>query len=268
MPRTTGAVRAPKHGQLQAPERAHRATCRHASTLASLPASSNVKTIFTALIALGVGSTAYGLYEFYSMFTVWPKEVRGDLRAGIKAKNQGDLGMSEQFLNRALETARALPLEVLGSEPYLKLSGIAIALAGVLEDGNKPQEAYALYSKTFEELRRTTGLSGKERVRTVALAHKLAEMAETYQQPAVEEERWRVNAVEELLRVLSDEQSAARLRTGETDAVKEHQLVLSELELPPWVDLTDIVAPLQSLGAFYNKTGKQECVDRVLLPSS
>ena len=34
------------------------------------------------------------------MFTIWPKEVRGDLRAGIKAKNQGDLGMSEQFLNR------------------------------------------------------------------------------------------------------------------------------------------------------------------------
>lgn len=34
------------------------------------------------------------------MFTMWPKEVRSDLRAGIKAKNQGDLGMSERFLRR------------------------------------------------------------------------------------------------------------------------------------------------------------------------
>ena len=31
---------------------------------------------------------------------MWPKEVRGDLRAGIKAKNLGDLGMSEKFLRR------------------------------------------------------------------------------------------------------------------------------------------------------------------------
>ena len=169
---------------------------------------------------------------------------------------------------RALETARTLPLEAFGAEPHLKLSGIAIALAGVLEDGSRPHEAYELYAKTLDGLRTTQGLSGKERVRTVALAHKLGEMAETYQLPAAEEERWLVYAVEELLRVLSDEQSAARLRAGAADPVKEHQLVLSELELPPWVDLTDVVAPLQSLGAFYNRAGKQECVDCLLLPRS
>lgn len=39
-------------------------------------------------------------YQFYALFTIWPKEVRSDLRAGIKAKNQGDLEMSEKFLRR------------------------------------------------------------------------------------------------------------------------------------------------------------------------
>lgn len=39
-------------------------------------------------------------YEFYTMFTIWPKEVRSDLRAGIKAKNQEDLGLSERYLRR------------------------------------------------------------------------------------------------------------------------------------------------------------------------
>jgi hypothetical protein len=39
-------------------------------------------------------------YEFYSSFTLWPKEVRGDLRAGIKAKHQGDLDLSARYLER------------------------------------------------------------------------------------------------------------------------------------------------------------------------
>lgn len=164
---------------------------------------------------------------------------------------------------RALETAQTLPIEVFGSEPHLKLSGIAIALAGVLEDNNKPRESYELYARALDELRKTQGLSGKERLRAVAVAYKLGEMADTYQQPSVEEERWLVYAVEELLRVLKDEHHASRLRIGavaDVDNDKEHQLVVSDLELPKWVELTDVVAPLQALGAFYNRAGKQEYV--------
>lgn len=164
---------------------------------------------------------------------------------------------------RALETAQTLPIEVFGSEPHLKLSGIAIALAGVLEDNNKPREAYELYARALDDLRKTQGLSGRERLRAVAVAYKLGEMADTYQQPAVEEERWLVYAVEELLRVLKDEHHASRLRTGavaDADNDKEHQLMVSDLELPKWVQLTDVVAPLQALGAFYSRAGKQEYV--------
>ena len=119
-----------------------------------------------------------------------------------------------------------------------------------------------MYIRALDELRATKGLSGKERLRSVAIAYKLGEMADTYQQPAAEEERWLVYAVEELLRILRDEQHASRLRTadGVSDSDKEHQLVLSDLELPKWVEMTDVVAPLQALGAFYSRTGRQECV--------
>ena len=41
-------------------------------------------------------------YQFYTTFTMWPPEVRGDLRAGIKAKNQGDLELSERYLRRCV----------------------------------------------------------------------------------------------------------------------------------------------------------------------
>lgn len=128
----------------------------------------------------------------------------------------------------------------------------------MLEDNNKPQEAYETYADTLTELREAKSLSGKERLRTVAIAHKLGEMAEAYQQPAGEEERWLVYAVEELLRILRDEHVNTQLAVPTHDADKEHQTIITELELPKWVEKIHIVAPLQALGTFYNRTGKQE----------
>lgn len=78
----------------------------------------------------------------------------------------------------------------------------------MLEEFAKPQEAYEVYTASLAQLRAAKGLSGKERLRCVALAYKLGEMAETYSQPQEEEERWLVYAVEELLRVLRDEHAA------------------------------------------------------------
>ena len=37
-------------------------------------------------------------YEFYSSFTIWPEEVRSDLRAGVKAKQQGNFALSRRLL--------------------------------------------------------------------------------------------------------------------------------------------------------------------------
>jgi hypothetical protein len=44
-------------------------------------------------------------YEIYTSFTLWPVEVRKDLRAGIRAKIQGDLALSERFLARCVFAA-------------------------------------------------------------------------------------------------------------------------------------------------------------------
>ncbi|KAJ2989235.1 hypothetical protein NUW54_g8850 [Trametes sanguinea] len=66
-----------------------------------LRSNPRVSTLFSVLMAVGVASTAYGVYQFYSTFTMWPPEVRGDLRAGIKAKHQGDHDLSARYLQRA-----------------------------------------------------------------------------------------------------------------------------------------------------------------------
>src|SRR5271170_3689773 len=103
---------------------------------------------------------------------------------------------------RAWETAQTLPIETLAASPYLKLSGIGIAFAGVLEENDRPQLAYDVYVNVLKHLqKKRSTAAAEERMRIVAVAYKLGEMAEMYQQPPEEEEKWLSLAVEELLRL-------------------------------------------------------------------
>ncbi|KAI0754336.1 hypothetical protein C8Q80DRAFT_1138444 [Daedaleopsis nitida] len=227
-----------------------------------MQSNSRISTVFSILMGIGIVSTTYGVYQFYNTFTMWPPEVRGDLRAGIKAKNQGDLDLSERYLRRAWATAQTLPLSVFSPEPHLKLSGIAIALAEVQESSNQPSDAYETYSTALAHLRAARSkLSGRERMRAVALAHKLGEMAEVYQRGAEEAEHFLTFAVEEALRVVKEDGTAAvKGKQRDGDGAEEGQagMMLAELELPWWVRKTDVAAPLEALGRFYAGEGKPE----------
>ncbi|ETW78062.1 hypothetical protein HETIRDRAFT_325616 [Heterobasidion irregulare TC 32-1] len=229
------------------------------STAPLLQGSSvRISTVFYALIAIGVGSTAYGLYDFYKSFAIWPPEVRADLRAGVKAKHQGDLDLSERFLQRAYDTALALPLESLSPAPYLKISGIAATLGDVLESNNRPKAAYDVYVAALAHLQaHSAELSGEERLRGVALAHKLGEMAYTYQVGEEEEERWLSWAVEEMVRVTKNLGEAAGAGSVGLDG-EEPKVILAELELPRWMSVADVGAPVEALGAFYARMGNIE----------
>ncbi|KAH9998596.1 hypothetical protein BJV77DRAFT_940428 [Russula vinacea] len=221
---------------------------------AALPAglSPQVGTIFLGLIGLGFISTMIGVYEFYSSFAIWPEEVRADLRAGVKAKQQGNLALSRKLLTQSLNTALSLPPDRFSPSPYLKLSGIAITLCEVLEQDNKSNEAYEGYVSALEHLRKNwLALTNEEKLRAISIGQKLGEMADTYQLGEAEEERWLTWSVEEMLKL-------AKAIGGSKPGSKseENDLVLSDLELPKWVSVTDIGAPLETLGAFYARTGK------------
>jgi hypothetical protein len=89
---------------------------------AALPAELNPRlgTVFLGLVGLGFISTMLGVsvclligsaitylsrpcrYEFYSSFAIWPEEVRADLRAGVKAKQQGNFGLSAKLLTQCV----------------------------------------------------------------------------------------------------------------------------------------------------------------------
>ncbi|KAG6837089.1 hypothetical protein H0H93_014981 [Arthromyces matolae] len=219
------------------------------------------------MLLAGAGAAAYGLYELYGMLTLWPKELRTDLRSGIKARDKGDLELSVKFLRRAWEKSKTLPIETFKEEPYLKISGIAILLASVLESNGKTEDAFNTYLESLTQLQQVgtanDALSGPEKLRAIAISYKLGEMANALQWRE-EEERHLVWAVEAVLKSV--------FRLGEQMEQADHapeivsslprdsdtRTMLSELSLPEWATKTDVAAPLEALGAFYAEAGRVE----------
>ncbi|KAI0087377.1 hypothetical protein BDY19DRAFT_955422 [Irpex rosettiformis] len=232
---------------------------RTASTALPPPSTggsqARISVIFSVLIAVGVASTAYGLYDFYNTLTMWPQEVRKDLRAGLKARNQGDLQLSERYLTRALDTASKLPLEQLSPDPHLKVSGIAIVLASVLEDQHKLKRAYDTYVAAFERLKSATGLTGSDKARAGAIAYKLGQLAESRDMQK-EERSWYEAACKELLGA-----AGVPEKRGEGDKPVD----LTELSLPTWVGKFQIVEPLRALANCYTRDGDHQLALTTLL---
>lgn len=159
---------------------------------------------------------------------------------------------------RAWETAQTLPVAVYGSDPYLKLTGILITLAEVMELNGKPHEAYELMGNYLENLapldEETTynEWSGPERMRVAAMAHKLGLMAESYSRPQKEEEKWLTWAVERTLKDIRHIDERSGLSTPGPGIIQP----LHELELPDWAARSDLLVFLKSLGEFHARTGK------------
>lgn len=163
---------------------------------------------------------------------------------------------------RAWEAAQQLPIEVFKTQPHLKITGIAICLADVLENNNQPERAYDLYTEALlpvQEADSKGRLTGPEKMRAVALAYKLGEMAHDFHRPPDEEEKWLVEAVEMVLKIISHpspnaNDGQAHMEVGDRDS----EVINAELELPPWATRTDLAAPFEALGTVYAQAEKVE----------
>jgi hypothetical protein len=176
----------------------------------------------------------------------------------------------------AYETAQTLPADAYGAEPHLKLSGLAVSYAGVLEALGRPREAYEVYLDALQRIRHahhpdpTTPAphflpapapTHRERMRAVALASRLGALAEAHGLPRAEEEAFLTYAVEEMLRVVRELDGApsfAQRLFGAPEKSTDEALVLAGLDLPGWVGTADVGAPLEDLGNFYARTGRYE----------
>ncbi|WVQ79061.1 hypothetical protein IAT38_001154 [Cryptococcus sp. DSM 104549] len=106
--------------------------------------------IFSAIAGLGALITIYGLLEFYTTLTTWPKAVRKPLRSALKSKRWQEYAKAEAFFREALQIALELGPGELEPEPLLKISGIYAELSVVLEIQQKPAEAFVELRKAVE----------------------------------------------------------------------------------------------------------------------
>ncbi|KAF8068748.1 hypothetical protein FPV67DRAFT_1414407 [Lyophyllum atratum] len=223
-----------------------------------------IPPFLTLLLVAGIGATAYGIYDIYGMLTLWPPEVRTDLRGALKARNKGDLDLSERFLRRAWEKAKTLPIEAFKTDPYLKTSGIAVLLASVLELNGKPDEAYDVYEDALAMLKQAEKegrLSGPEKLRAITISYRLGELASALQMPEEEERHlvWAVEAVlKSVLRLGGPPRDPERAREAESTEVGDPntRIMISELSLPNWATKMDVAAPLEALGTLYARAGR------------
>ncbi|CCO31205.1 hypothetical protein BN14_05241 [Rhizoctonia solani AG-1 IB] len=174
---------------------------------------------------------------------------------------QGDHKVSEAYFRRALEKAQSLTPEQLGGQYHLKVSGIAIALAAVLEKQNNLRGANEIYARAFADILRvppppapTPVLSGPERMRAISLSMKLGEIAAKFGQTE-EEEKYLVFGTEEILRMMK-EVSGALPSPGNGN--ENHGGPQQDLVLPSWVSYTDAGSVLERLAEFYSRTGRSD----------
>lgn len=172
----------------------------------------------------------------------------------------------------AFQTAMVLPLSVLGSDPYLKLSGIAAVLAEVSPERRAKEVLRDVWDKGDVSSPASSDspgdgsknddwvaytLTNEECLRRVAVACKLAELCTN--EDGEEEEKWLVWAVEEVLGLagvqLQNEDSVGG--TTRSDGTST-SVVLAELELPSWMRRVDLGAPLAALGSVYARKGGVE----------
>ena len=165
---------------------------------------------------------------------------------------------------RAWEDTKSTPLDSLGADPLLKISGVAITLAGVLEDAGLKEQAYQTYkeglfymiNRTPKQVQNLTVDSLKDKlhtpedkIRALSITYKLGELANAMQKPLSEEEKWLTLSVEGLLTIIPE---------GPERRSVEIRKTLEELDLPAWAMLNDFAAPFQALGSFYARTGRPE----------
>ncbi|KAG9221716.1 hypothetical protein CCMSSC00406_0005629 [Pleurotus cornucopiae] len=195
---------------------------------------------------------------------IWPEVVAPDLRRALYAKHKGDLEVSEQHFRRALQLLLPLPTDALRGDPHLKVTGVAIALADLLESQGKTKEAYDTYADGFEYLRRVqlnSPLSGPETLRLISIAYKLGELAGQLKLTE-DEEKWLVVAVEQILKDAgrsagkhgSLQQASSTMDTQSSGSPEG----LAGIDLPGWASAVDIAAPLEALAEFYEQRGQTE----------
>lgn len=180
-----------------------------------------------------LGLTSYGVWSYYKSVSTWPPEIATDLRAALKARNDGHVQTAEAKFRSAIARAEALGESEIRGDKLIKVTGIAIALASMFEDAGFLDQAYEVYRGAWESCRKMSTAStssdraGTERVRAVTLSQKAGQVAQRIAEdgPASNPQP-QATAVEKTLQALQQKER------GQAGEVPEPAKVERSLVLP------------------------------------
>lgn len=173
-----------------------------------------------------------------------------------------------------------MPLERFGSNPFLKLSGIGIALASAYDHTNKHLQAYEVYHETLSQFldpstpgdsataKLRQGLNTAERLRAVAIAYKLSEMAHEQRIDKGEEQwlKWSVKTLRNDVLGMGLEPGVSETEVNLGNVMKSKELreelkkglSLANWMPPMWRLTANVARPFEALGKLYAREGKFE----------
>lgn len=118
------------------------------------------RRLTSSLAHKGISATSYGLYQFYSTFTVYPDSathpIRSKLRAAIRAESTQEYERAANFFEQAYDLCLDLyrqshELER-GDDGLIKLSGIAVRWGGMWEQTGQLDRAIQVYDTGFQPI--------------------------------------------------------------------------------------------------------------------
>ncbi|GAA5970999.1 hypothetical protein JCM3765_002290 [Sporobolomyces pararoseus] len=270
-------------------------------SLSPNPSKKGIKIgyVFSALALLGISATSYGLYQFYSTFTIYPDSsthpIRSKLRAAIRAESSSEYSRADTFFQQAYELCLDLYKssgELNSKEGLINLSGIAVRWGGMWEKKNELERALEVYDIGFQpiayQIQSTNqGSRGENSVdivkRGAGLALKLGDLwtllgsmnPVAVGEAQSEAERYYTWAVEELMRLSLTEDQKEKVREQMDNQEKGIQSNPPSsdatgkdnkdgMDLPSWVGQVELVAAFERLGDLYSRQGKIELAQPLL----
>ncbi|KAG9030618.1 hypothetical protein FRB95_003761 [Tulasnella sp. JGI-2019a] len=220
--------------------------------------------VLTTVLAIGILGVGYGIYDMYSTFNTWPKEIRQDLRVAVRAKQTGDYRTSAAYFLKAYGTAVSLPDPVASFGPHhvMKINAISLSLGDALENYDLPA-AYSVYETALADIR-SDSMGPSERARAVGIAMKLGDigdrllrskaMASSKQYGPKDDTEVEAHynwAVTEMLK------SATAIKSDEAKMAKAAPPE-ERLELPQFVDGVDLTSVMEIVAEYYRKRGRPD----------
>lgn len=143
---------------------------------------------------MGLGATSVGLYNYYTSLKTFPEAIRTELRSALRCKASQDYVNANKFFGKAWDKIIENTDGVTDKLDLLKITGVAVSWSEMLEEAGRRLDegglpdpldmAYTVlcegydYSRNYIQGRSSAQITIPERLRVVALAVKLSELAE------------------------------------------------------------------------------------------